>query len=250
MAPGELSSRTAPDAVRDAKESLIGPTHPESDDSRKRKRDEGSRMVVCDLAGVLMNGADKPRLRPYAAEFLSMLETRAHVVLYTSRKSTKKRANAGGTARYQAVKPLLSRPHSIVYGDNDVATPFKGIGGNPHKPVTLKRLEDVWQRKNQGRSDAGSTLIIDDSPIKWLLHREDATVQLLPTAWNGAATDDEIKPGSAFYEAVERVLAAEDMRTELAAQIDNGGWYQQSAERCADVAKHGGASHILASVRR
>ena len=85
MAPGELSYRTAPDAVRDAKESLIGPTHPESDDSRKRKRDEGSRMVVCDLAGVLMNGADKPRLRPYAAEFLSMLETRAHVVLYTSR---------------------------------------------------------------------------------------------------------------------------------------------------------------------
>ena len=75
-------------------------------------------------------------------------------------------------------------------------------------------------------------------------------MQLLPTAWNGAATDDELKPGSAFYEAVERVLAAEDMRTELAAQIDNGGWYQQSAERCADVAKHGGASHILASVRR
>ena len=178
-------------------------------------------LVIIDMAGVLIDGGTREP-RPGLTGFLSMIERKADLVLWTARKKVKQDARGKrqpskqGSARLAAIERVHTFGPSlkaVLYGEDCIDSGLNVPNLPYKKPLALKDAALVWQRlgRDLPLGTTFSTLVIDDAPLKWALNP--GVLALYPEEWTKGAGGDGLAPEGWIYKAVERALDAY-LRTE------------------------------------
>lgn len=204
----------------------------------KRGLQPSKKLLVLDIAGVLIDGDAMKARRGGLDAFLTYVFENYHVVSYTSQKRYKngkpsKPRPAGESRVRHAYADMRGRLVVELYGEDTVAA--EGFFIDTFKPLTLKDMRNVWNHPSVlavGTFDHNSTVVVDDTPIKWIL--DDAVVRLCPPTWDKSlqTTDVELVEGGRIYEAVSALAKAstEDFRVIADQLLEDPYWKKDTVD--------------------